>query len=133
MGVAALFAVGIGAALGAWSRWGLAAALNHLLPTLPLGTLLANLTGAFLIGVAFEFIAHHATLPMEYRLFFVTGFLGSLTTFSTFSFEAVELFQGGALRLRVTIDRRASTRIAGHDFRRFRRRARDSNVGSVQG
>ena len=74
----------------------MAAALNHLLPTLPLGTLLANLTGAFLIGVAFEFIAHHATLPMEYRLFFVTGFLGSLTTFSTFSFEAVELLQGGS-------------------------------------
>lgn len=95
MGASALLAVGVGAALGAWLRWGLAAALNHLLPSLPLGTLVANLTGAFLIGVAFEFIAHHATLPMEYRLFFVTGFLGSLTTFSTFSFEAVELLQGG--------------------------------------
>ena len=93
MNFAALASVGIGAALGAWSRWGLAVALNHLLPTLPLGTLVVNLMGGFLIGAAFEFLVHHATLPPEYRLLFVTGFLGSLTTFSAFSLETVILLQ----------------------------------------
>lgn len=86
-------AVGIGAMLGAWSRWGLAAALNHLLPTLPLGTLTVNLAGGFLIGAALEFFLQHTALAPEWRLFFVTGFLGSLTTFSAFSLEAVVLLQ----------------------------------------
>jgi CrcB protein len=87
-------AVGIGAVLGAWSRWGLSVALNHLLPALPLGTLSVNLVGGFLIGAALEFSLQHATLAPEWRLFFVTGFLGSLTTFSAFSLEAVTLLQG---------------------------------------
>jgi len=90
---AAFTAVGIGAALGAWSRWGLAVAFNHYLPALPLGTLMANLAGGFMIGAAFELFMQHATLPPEYRLFFITGFLGSLTTFSAFSLEAVMLLQ----------------------------------------
>jgi CrcB protein len=88
-------AVGLGALLGAWSRWGLSAALNHLWPALPPGTLLVNLAGGFLIGAAFELLAQQATLPAEWRLFFITGFLGSLTTFSAFSLEAVTLLQGG--------------------------------------
>jgi CrcB protein len=77
--------------LGAWTRWGLGAALNAVLPSLPLGTLVANLAGGFLIGVAVEFFLHHALISPEWRLFIITGFLGSLTTFSTFSAEAVEL------------------------------------------
>lgn len=93
MNAASFAAVGIGAALGAWSRWGLAAGLNHLVPALPLGTLIANLAGGFLIGAAFEWFMQHAALPAEYRLFFITGFLGSLTTFSAFSLEAVLLLQ----------------------------------------
>ncbi len=93
MNAAGFAAVGIGAALGAWSRWGLALAFNHFVPALPLGTLIANLSGGFLIGAAFELFVQHATLPAEYRLFFVTGFLGSLTTFSAFSLEAVMLLQ----------------------------------------
>lgn len=93
MSFAAFAAVGAGAALGAWSRWGLSVALNHLVPSLPLGTLAVNLTGGFLIGAALEFFMHHAALAPEYRLFFVTGFLGSLTTFSAFSLEAVILLQ----------------------------------------
>lgn len=93
MNLAAFAAVGVGAMFGAWSRWGLAAALNHLVPALPLGTLVANLAGGFLIGAAFEWFMQHATLPAEYRLFFITGFLGSLTTFSAFSLEAVMLLQ----------------------------------------
>jgi CrcB protein len=89
----AFVAVGIGAALGAWTRWGLGAALNAIVPNLPLGTLIANLAGGFLIGVAVEFFLSHALIAPEWRLFIITGFLGSLTTFSTFSAEAVELLQ----------------------------------------
>jgi CrcB protein len=91
MNAAGFFAVGIGAMLGAWSRWGLGALLNPLFPTLPLGTLTANLIGGYVIGMAVEFFMHHASVPAEMRLFIVTGFLGSLTTFSTFSAEAVTL------------------------------------------
>ena len=94
MNAAGFFAVGIGAVLGAWSRWGLSLALNQWVPALPLGTLTVNLVGGFLIGAAFEFYVQHATLAQEWRLFFVTGFLGSLTTFSAFSLEAVTLLQG---------------------------------------
>jgi fluoride exporter len=88
---AAFAAVGIGAALGAWTRWGLSAALNHLVPNLPLGTLAANIIGGYLIGVAVEVLIHHSVLTPEWRLFIMTGFLGGLTTFSTFSAEAVGL------------------------------------------
>ena len=93
MNAAGFVAVGIGAALGAWARWGLGAALNAFLPNLPLGTLVANLAGGFLIGVAVEFFLQHSLMAPEWRLFIITGFLGSLTTFSTFSAEAVELLQ----------------------------------------
>lgn len=93
MNFTAFAAVGIGAMLGAWSRWGLALALNQLVPALPMGTLVANLAGGFMIGAAFEYFVQHAGLPPEYRLMFITGFLGSLTTFSAFSLEAVMLLQ----------------------------------------
>lgn len=91
MSVAAFAAVGIGAALGAWTRWGLSAALNHILPNLPLGTLAANVIGGYFIGIAVEVLVHHSVLTPEWRLFIMTGFLGGLTTFSTFSAEAVNL------------------------------------------
>jgi len=84
-------AVGIGAMLGAWIRWWLGIGLNTILPNLPLGTLAANLAGGFLIGVAVEFFAQHAELPLEMRLLVITGFLGGMTTFSSFSAEAVLL------------------------------------------
>ena len=84
-------AVGVGAAVGAWLRWGLGTALNPLFPTLPLGTLAANLIGGLLIGFAMELLTRHAVLPPEVRLLVVTGFLGGLTTFSTFSAEVVTL------------------------------------------
>ena len=86
-----LLAVGAGAAIGAWLRWWLSAALNPLLPSLPLGTLAANLVGGYLIGVAFAAFTHFQALAPEARLFVVTGFLGGLTTFSTFSAETAEL------------------------------------------
>jgi fluoride exporter len=84
-------AVGIGAALGAWLRWGLGALLNPVFPTLPLGTLAANLSGGLMIGLAMEVLTRHASLPPEARLLVMTGFLGGLTTFSTFSAEVVTL------------------------------------------
>ena len=89
--LAAFLAVGAGAVLGAWTRWGLGIALNTIVPNLPLGTLTANLLGGYIIGVSVELFLQHASLPAEWRLFLITGFLGSLTTFSTFSSEAVEL------------------------------------------
>ena len=91
MSAAGFLAVGVGAMLGAWTRWGLAVALNTLLPTLPLGTLLANLIGGYLVGIAVESVLQAHLISTEWRLFIVTGFLGALTTFSTFSIEAVEL------------------------------------------
>ncbi|MCE2998965.1 MAG: fluoride efflux transporter CrcB [Betaproteobacteria bacterium] len=95
MNAAGFIAVGLGALLGAWSRWALSVVLNQLWPALPPGTLAVNLIGGFLIGAAFELFSQQATLPVEWRLFFITGFLGSLTTFSAFSLEAVTLLQGG--------------------------------------
>ena len=91
MNASAFAAVGIGAALGAWLRWGLGGALNPVFPTLPLGTLAANLIGAYLVGLAVALFADNAAIPPEWRLFIITGFLGGLTTFSTFSAEAVTL------------------------------------------
>ncbi len=88
-------AVGIGAALGAWLRWGLAVWLNAFHSQLPLGTLLANLGGGYLIGIAVGFFQSYPALPIEWRLLAVTGFLGGLTTFSTFSAEAMILLQRG--------------------------------------
>lgn len=91
MSWAASLAIAIGAVLGAWARWGLGLWLNPLFPTMPLGTLAANLIGGYLVGAAVAVFHINVELPPELRLFFVTGFLGALTTFSTFSAEVVAL------------------------------------------
>lgn len=88
-------AVGVGAALGAWLRWGLASWLHGWHNQLPFGTVAANLGGGYLIGVALAFFQGHPSLPPEWRLFLITGFLGGLTTFSTFSAESMTLLQNG--------------------------------------
>lgn len=95
--VSAAAAIALGAVLGAWLRWGLAVWLNGVWPSLPPGTLLANLLGGYLIGLAVAYFAQNPTLSPEWRLFAVTGFLGALTTFSTFSAEVVGLLQQGRL------------------------------------
>ena len=90
-----LLAIAIGATLGAWLRWGLGTWLASRSP-IPLGTLAANLLGAFLIGVAIAAFAAREDLSPAWRLFIITGFLGGLTTFSTFSAESVELMLQGS-------------------------------------
>ncbi len=88
-------AVGLGAAIGAWLRWGLALWLGGAHDKVQMGTLAANLGGASLIGVALAFFASHPDMSPAWRLFAITGFLGGLTTFSTFSAEAMVLLQRG--------------------------------------
>lgn len=88
-------AIGAGATLGAWGRWWLSAQLNPLFPTLPLGTLAANLIGSYVIGLAVALINLDLGLSPQARLFLMTGFCGGLTTFSTFSAETFTLLQRG--------------------------------------
>jgi len=99
MGITAFFAVGVGAAIGAWGRWGLSLALNSLFPLLPFGTLVANLVGGYLMGICMGLISLGGLLSPELRLLITTGFLGGLTTFSTFSAESVTLLSRGAYGL----------------------------------
>ena len=84
MNAVGVAAVGIGAAIGAWLRWWLGVAMNALVPGLPMGTLAANLIGGYLIGIAVTIFAEYGGLAPELRLFVITGFLGGLTTYSTF-------------------------------------------------
>jgi CrcB protein len=89
--------ISVGAALGALLRWFLGVQLNTLFPALPPGTLMANLVGGYLIGVAVAYFAGNPALPPEWRLLTITGFLGGLTTFSTFSAEVVAQLMEGRL------------------------------------
>ena len=103
-------AVGIGAAFGAWLRWGFSTWLNPRLPHFPLGTLVANLVGGYLVGFAVAYFLARHDLPPHWRLFVVTGFLGGLTTFSTFSAEVTELLAGGEFATGALL---AATHLAG--------------------
>ena len=88
-------AVGSGAAIGALLRWNLGLWMNGWFVQIPLGTLTANLGGGYLIGIAIAFFGSHESMPEALRLFAITGFLGGLTTFSTFSGESVIMLQRG--------------------------------------
>jgi len=84
-------AVGIGGAVGALLRWRLGVWFNAVFPTIPFGTLAANLIGGFIMGLCMEYFSRNAGVPPELRLAATTGFLGGLTTFSTFSAETSAL------------------------------------------
>lgn len=92
-----ILAIAIGSALGALLRWFLGLKLNSLLPSIPPGTLTANLVGGYVIGAAVAYFAAVPGLAPEWRLLIITGFCGGLTTFSTFSVEVVTLLQEGRL------------------------------------
>ena len=91
VGVSGFVAIGVGGAIGCWCRWGLGVLFNPLFPTVPLGTLAANLTGGLLMGIAMGLFRNFQAVSPELQLFVMTGFLGGLTTFSTFSAEATTL------------------------------------------
>lgn len=91
LGIASVVAVGAGAALGAWLRWYLGVHLNPMHSGFPLGTWVSNLLGGYLVGIAVAVFAQQPDISYETRLFVITGFLGGLTTFSTFSAETVNL------------------------------------------
>lgn len=105
-----VLAIGAGATLGALLRWVLSVRLNPLLPALPLGTLAANLVGGYFVGVAIGWLGQHPELPPQVRLFLITGLLGGLTTFSTYSAEVVAHLEQGRLGWAVVL---AGAHLAG--------------------
>ena len=92
-----VIAISLGASAGSVLRWGLGLMLNALFPPIPMGTLAANLIGGYCVGLAVSFFDFFPALPPEWRLLCITGFLGGLTTFSTFSAESFHLLQRGAI------------------------------------
>lgn len=90
-----LVAIMIGGAVGCVIRWFFGIKLNSLFPSLPPGTLVVNLLGAFIIGAAMAFFMRHPQLDPAWKLLIVTGLCGGLTTFSTFSVEVFTLLQAG--------------------------------------
>lgn len=91
-----ILAIAVGSTLGGLLRWGLGNQFNHLLPEVPLGTLASNLMAGYVVGLAIAWLATAPGIAPEWRLLVITGFCGGLSTFSTFSAEAVALLQRGA-------------------------------------
>lgn len=89
-------AIAIGGALGSMARF---ASVGYITPWLnyrfPIGTLTVNVLGSLLIGIAYVVLVEKIAAPSEWRLFFITGLLGGFTTFSAFSLEVLQLWQGG--------------------------------------
>ena len=95
-------AVSVGAVIGANLRWALGLWLNSSYHAIPWGTLAANLSGGWLVGVLIGFFTHGSTLAPEWRLFAITGLCGALTTFSTFSLEMFGALQEGKWAMALT-------------------------------
>lgn len=112
--------------LGAWMRWGLGLWLNPVFPAVPLGTLAANLIGGYCIGLFIAWFSAHPGVPPEARLFLITGLLGGLTTFSTFSAEVVSALMrglwmtGGLIALMHMIGSLAATGLGFFTMRLFK-------------
>jgi fluoride exporter len=94
-----ILAISLGASLGAILRWVLGLVLDSMSVAITMGTLAANLIGGFLIGVAMAFFSAHTELSPQWRLLIITGFLGGLTTFSSFSSELTSMIQEGRLSI----------------------------------
>ena len=92
-----ILAIFCGAGLGALLRAGFNVATVGLAATLPLGTFISNMVGGYLIGIAVAFFGNNPSLSPEWKLFIITGFLGGLTTFSSFSAEVVGFMQRGEM------------------------------------
>lgn len=88
-----IVAISLGASFGALFRYAFEKLLNPICSLLNIGTLSANIVGGFLIGLLFQYFSKHPEIPIEWRLFSITGFLGALTTFSAFSLETSLLLQ----------------------------------------
>ena len=93
--ISSVIAISVGASLGAVSRWLLGLGFNAMWATMPLGTLIANLVGGYLVGLSASYFEAQGHLSPELKLLVITGFLGGLTTFSTFSAEVVLVMQSG--------------------------------------
>ena len=96
-----LLSIALGSVIGAWLRWGISLRFNSVFENIPFGTVIVNLTGAFIIGLAVSFFSNSSISP-NYKLFVVTGFCGALTTFSTFSVEIVEFLQASKLEYAIS-------------------------------
>jgi CrcB protein len=105
-----ILAISIGASAGALLRWWFGLVMNGLFPTVPPGTLAANLVGGYIVGLAIAFFGTYAAIAPEWRLLVITGFCGGLTTFSTFSAEVVTLLQQGRVAWALGA---AATHVAG--------------------
>lgn len=90
-----IIAIFFGAGLGALLRASFNFLTVGIASTIPMGTLLSNMVGGYLIGIAIAFFGNNPNLSPEWKLFVITGFLGGLTTFSSFSAEVVEFMQRG--------------------------------------
>jgi CrcB protein len=95
-----IFVIGLGGGIGSISRYLIGGYISRLLATTfpagaVVGTFVVNITGCFIIGLLFGLSNRHAWLTFEWRLFLITGICGGYTTFSSFSYESIELFRHG--------------------------------------